>query len=757
MKQKAYLWSMLYGLDYLKHYHAGITSYIEKIKNIYLKDTNQQELDIILKQAKKYLSVPFTTAQPAENVFCYLKPKTNATTYLPIEILSIEKDSHICQNQKPDEQEITKHIQAFVDELEKISTDTELIPFATTLLYIYKKYLTCLSINEKYPFVNAFEDIKILSAFAHTIAEQGQIQNGSVVYGQKYPFVLLCIDISGIQSYIYNILSKLAAKSLKGRSFYLILLTDTIIQRIHKELGTTQSHIIYSGGGKGYLLLPHTNNFSELIEHIEKRIVKQILYEHYGDLYVNIGYIPFSFDENNEIIFEYQNETKKGLKELWNSVIHVTGKKKYTKFKFLLSEKYSDLFEPSGAGGKAECCDITGKEAPKGSKLVLLDEKESEDENKVQYKVTRIVKRQVELAENLRSSKYLIQSYYKLSQIEDENRFQPLQQGVFYTFLTKEKEKIDNALVKIFNRTEDFLNSIKGNNLAYGFTFYGGNEICPPFTDLAKNENNAKGFTRLGILRMDVDNLGSIFNEGLGEEIRNFASLSTLSTRLDWFFSGYLNTIKEQVNKTYSSKNSLHILYSGGDDLFVIGRWDLIIELAGKIRKDFRDFVGREDISISGGIAIVDEKYPIAKAADEAGQAEEKAKKYNPQNLVKSPKNAVCLLDEPVSWNKEFDFVTEYWDKLVEYLKESVISKNFLQKLFEYRNLQKQGKLTWQYLAAYNIARNTNQKNTLALSELKTLIFLGDIKAKFTPERTLELLCIAARLADFTMRNEKSI
>src|SRR5690554_8003189 len=127
---------------------------------------------------------------------------------------------------------------------------------------------------------------------------------------------------------------------------------------------------------------------------------------------------------------------------------------------------------------------------------------------------------------------------------------------------------------------------------------------------------------------MDIDDLGTIFIEGLPENQRNFATYATLSTQLDLFFSGYLNTIRNQDK----FKDWVNILYSGGDDVFAIGRWDKTIEFAIEVRNEFKRFVGnREDITLSAGIAIVGGKYPIAKAE----MVQEKRKAMPKDNRVK--------------------------------------------------------------------------------------------------------------------------
>lgn len=49
--------------------------------------------------------------------------------------------------------------------------------------------------------------------------------------------MLIGADLSGIQSYIYQVVSKYAGKNLKGRSFYLRILSDSIVRFLLKELG----------------------------------------------------------------------------------------------------------------------------------------------------------------------------------------------------------------------------------------------------------------------------------------------------------------------------------------------------------------------------------------------------------------------------------------------------------------------------------------------------------------------------------------
>ena len=65
-------------------------------------------------------------------------------------------------------------------------------------------------------------------------------------------------DISGIQSFIYNITSSGALKSLRGRSFAIEILMEHFIDELLNASELAGANLIYSGVGHCYILLPNT-------------------------------------------------------------------------------------------------------------------------------------------------------------------------------------------------------------------------------------------------------------------------------------------------------------------------------------------------------------------------------------------------------------------------------------------------------------------------------------------------------------------
>lgn len=151
---------------------------------------------------------------------------------------------------------------------------------------------------------------------------------------------------------------------------------------------------------------------------------------------------------------------------------------------------------------------------------------------------------------------------------------------------------------------------------------------------------------RLGVLRADVDNLGAAFISGFISDTKEnpyhfntFSRYADLSRALSMFFkvgvnkivSGNVNGV-EDVKDTYrlwnkdtSEKGHIHIIYSGGDDVFLVGPWDELIEVAIDIRNRLKDLTGGK-ITMSAGLGMFTHNFPITKMAEITGNLESTAK-----------------------------------------------------------------------------------------------------------------------------------
>ena len=162
------------------------------------------------------------------------------------------------------------------------------------------------------------------------------------------------------------------------------------------------------------------------------------------------------------------------------------------------------------------------------------------------------------------------------------------------------------------------------------------------------------------------------------------------------------------------------------------------------IRKNFAQFVKREDISISGGLTIINSNYPIAKAATMAGEAEDEAKLFQ-----KGKKNAINLFGETLSWDSEFSFVEEYKDLFVSLCNHQNMPVSILHKLMNYCAEMHRGELSYLWHTAYFIKRFAENKNSTVQS------FLDRLMKDLSIRRNYELIAVSARWAELIIRINK--
>ena len=638
----------------------------------------------------------------------------------------------------------------FIDEFRNLPTDS-FDGFAESLIYLLKKYTWRIPSNTMdMANVSLFEHLKTTAAFVDCLylyyldnSDAFVWNNGRLKLQEGVkPVILLGGDISGIQKFIYNISSKKAAVSLKGRSFYLQLLIDSVIQRIitHPDINCTIGQVVYSSGGKFYMLLPNTDKVRKAIKELRAAFEKELWDEHYGQLLLNMDYVPFAFDHRSKRIIFEGSEQGSRIGDLWKALADKLTACKNHKFKSLLVNDYDKMFEPQEISIEDKVCAVTGIEG----KCVPIDSTKGEDKTFV----LESVKEQAMLGIALKGMDYLL-TYKEGDKSKYLSNRSKCNVGILqvYNYLFNKQELVkddadfrsitsaDVSRVKMINKLNFLDAKIKGQKVSYGFQFYGGNKQSQLNGENKTFEQLADG-EYLGVLRMDVDGLGAMFINGLPEDAKSFAAYSTLSFMLDYFFSGYLNTIRNSD----PFRDDVNILYSGGDDVFAVGKWDKLIDFAEVVRKDFARFVGREDISISAGIVFVDDKYPIAKAAQLAGDAEDKAKAFTLNNG--RTKNAITIFGESLSWDNEFDFVKEYKNTFLNLIEQCEMPKSILHRLIHLYFRMKENDMSYLWHTVYFLKRFSEGKSE------KVIELCRDIKVKLCNNRAYELIAVSSRWAE---------
>ncbi len=729
-----YLASLLYGLGVpIDVYCRDVSSKdIETIELCYALSVGKSE-GRICKDSQRERLVPITETIGMESI--------NSCEYsMPTMPVSLSLDYFPLKGNK-EKKDYSALLNSLLNDLEVISRQ-EPRAFADSLLSLLEKHTSCIPYSsEEVTDTSMFDYIKASTAMATCLSAEG--------IDEEKQFLLVGADFSGIQSYIYQIVSKYAGKNLKGRSFYVRLLSDAVVRYILLKLNLYKANVIYNSGGGFYLLTPNTAKTKELLAEAVKEIEKNFFNTHGTSIYAAIDYVELS-------AATLRQESNQTLSDVWGELFKKRDQKKNHKFSSVIAENPSVFFNATNQGGDVKIDSISGEEIRADDKCFV----------KEGLTLKEITKSQIDLGSVLKDTVLMVCSDSEIEELKNCINVNPAELGIRYYFLLPNDVHILNNI----SSTYDYINVIAlnginydwqalnlPNNASFTFEFYGGNEFNgKTFEKMASGE----GLNRLGVLRMDVDNLGNIFQQGIPQHRATLARYAALSRSFDYFFSGYLNTIWQEV-----SPDRTFIIYSGGDDVFVVGRWDKTIEMAKRIREDFRRFTcGNKAFSISGGVAIVSPKFPIMKAAEQSGDEESNAKNHV---CVGSTKNSLSFMQIPLNWDKEFNAVEALKFQLVEYLNADVLPSSFLSKVLQHHaNARIQNHKITNYktfwMLTYDLSR---MKSRIKESVVKELI--ENCKTEVVNKRTtlngmpiatdyqgLELWAMACRWAELETRTE---
>ncbi|NUQ82512.1 MAG: type III-A CRISPR-associated protein Cas10/Csm1 [Bacteroidetes bacterium] len=619
-----------------------------------------------------------------------LKPEK--TRYLDFSSLSTERNA------------------AFPDHLESAVQDEKLVPYRPLvqefleacrskpteegLLYLMEKYLsnvpaqTPVEFNGKErlskPDINLYDHSRVTAALAVCLYDEylhgsWKGKDSAILSKDGYhdlpaPVTLVCGDVSGIQDFIFNIPSRLldergekisTAKSLKGRSFYVQTLSDVVARFLLDGLDLKPVNLLYNGGGNFYLVIPSckVEKLRSLIPDISRALLQD-------NLFIAFGFTPLSITD-----FIKKDGGNK-ITDRWKEVGESVNIAKRQRFKELSAK---EIFDP-------------------------LPQQDGQP-----------VRRVDELSRNLYNAKGLSIQPLPAGTTERAG-WQKTIHDLGYELIISPSDKLSPSSILLNDTRFCGPGCISRNTLA-GFRFLVKDvpvwrhtpaddngpssmeywksimekletddlkseekpipEQAITFHHMARFAESRTGTPKIGILKMDIDNLGSLFETGLPEELKSISRIASLSRNLRWFFEGYINTIIQEPDYRYD----IYTVFSGGDDFFAVGAWDRLFSFATRIRSDFKEFTGNHPgITLSAGLLLVDDKFPVKRFAHLADEALDEAKSRQDAagNLVK---NAISVFGYTLSWD-EFDEARQLKDDILNLVKQkkarSVIGKLLL-------------------------------------------------------------------------------
>lgn len=529
------------------------------------------------------------------------------------------------------------------------------------------------------------------------------------------PYLLIGGDISGIQAFIYTITSKGALKSLKGRSFFLELLTEHIVSKILQVLCLTRCNLIFSGGGRFYMLSHNTESAILAIEKVKRDINHYLLSEFGGSLLLHLeteGFHPDVFQNSSTLWSNLSVKIEQSKKKKWQDNISDI---------IAVQMPHSDCL--------TKYCEVCFRDDAQLNPLV-------KGNNVIYEAICNSCSAQFKLGEALKEiSRAKSPVIYRFD--SEPNEFTIKIDSAYY-LLTDEKDNLFHQDIQSIYRVNDFT----ANNYSHTESVYFPVGIYQ-HAKLEELSDASKtfGIERIAVLRMDVDNLGSIFSRAVPEEHRTFSRMASISRGLNDFFKYHLNIIVAGLEKKgfkepldiaeRGLKNQgrmLTIVYSGGDDLFLVGHWLDATETAFDIKRYFYNYTGNPFITISGGITINHSKFPIYQYAREAKEAEKLAKGRRKDNNSQSEKNAITLFGNRVfPWGETMNIlnlISIFMKFLITKKDHFAVDEQKLPKTFFYRLLA--------------LARKFKDEGVLVLPKAAYLMS----RARFGKENVEEILKI---------------
>jgi len=544
--------------------------------------------------------------------------------------------------------------------------------YFTTLLALLRKYLSLVPSatpwqadedDRVWPDVSLYDHLKTTSAIALCLAAAFDTEEILALDARTEQEVALMVrgDFSGIQRFIYRITRPEAetehvAKRLRGRSFYLALLGDVVTDWLVRELKLTPANVLFSGGGRFDLLIPLCDETQTRLKTLLGELESWLLKAFYGELGIQFATTPVRPSDFADMRAAYERlDTALGKSKLRKWHRYLTDNDFFVSQESLWHACRVCCLTPLLAPGTCYLCqqhEQIGKALPHTTHLAFLYGDES-----LPLPGDRVLR------------------------FDDS----PFDVSVGLVCGEDEVTRLRNnwsspAVIYRINNTDDFLRSATTPAIASSFRFLansaplarrdlhvkGAGPVSKAdvlhFEAIAELSTGAK---RLGVLKADVDMLGSIFGEGLSgegdapESLRpTISRVSALSNTLETFFAGWLNEMcclefdawRNDPQNEHPWREAVdglfYVMYAGGDDLFVVGPWDATLKLARRLQEDFEDYACRNlNVRLSAGYVQVKPRYPAQKFAELASDAEHVSKSKG--------RNRITLFGQTVEWGEE--------------------------------------------------------------------------------------------------------
>lgn len=581
--------------------------------------------------------------------------------------------------------------EGFCQDLSNLPLDMGVDHYMSSLISLLEEYTWCIpsstykSLADISLFDHAITTAAIAQALAAYHSDQGGMPGQDAETATK--FVLLGGDLSGIQRYIFELdrsHGSGVAKLFRARSFFLQALTRSVVLELLHRLGLISIAKIMDAGGRFVLLLPATNKVLSMLQDYELEIQRYFFERFRGELTLNLCWTTL-LTESDFLLKRFQRHMDSFSDDLES--------RKLQKFDRLLAEGQNPVIDLDYSAYKEGDCPVCH---------IRPIDREASARNRSAYGVeTDLCWECIEHIEHigklLPHAQFLVFdqvasdgiklfggiALHLKDRIDPSRHGQALeivsihQRGRFaYQPIATHLPTISEQDLDVWKGWGELTTGTDGSlwmadeRIAEGEVKTFNLLACSAREISADKKPIGRSF--LGAFKADVDNLGMLFSIGLQDRL-SISRYASLSRMLNHFFSDDLvNWIKDEYP-------DLYIVFSGGDDLFLLGPWRQIVIFAKALNDRFRRFVAdRPVITLSAGIVVTKSALPVHTIASQAEAQLEKAKHH-------PGKNAVNLFSTTVSW-ESFSPLFEKGDWLQALIRDGVVPRGLAGRLLYYGN-----------------------------------------------------------------------
>jgi len=555
--------------------------------------------------------------------------------------------------------------------------------------------------------------------------------------------ILISGDFWGIQSFIFDGLSfKKATKVIRSKSA-LVQIINFVISKIIED--KFDGYTILIGAGKFTILAKNSNSFRDKLKEIQTELDNYFFKNHFG----RSGYTLSAVEADIKTLINDNNKPET-IKSLFDRLATENELGKYKKFD--LSSR-NNFLNNSFKVEHQEICEICHLRI---ATKVLKNEKKAGVIERTQ--ICEICDSYIELGTKLTNSEYIrIFKSNKLSNdsieilnFANESYFIELYQN--FKIFEKNITETDLGVFNILENSPQHINQKHleqipklqywslSSRIPMKYDEQHGFKIPKTFDDILDNSSG------LMALKADVDTIGDTFREFLQDEQTPFKKFIRLSREMDLFFSDYVSDL---INKNDDYREKIYVVFTGGDDVFVLGEWNTVVQFAKDLREKFYKF-SNNTTTISMGLVMF-KSGTLKEISELVDEAEKRAKGV--KDSKGNTRNGIDIFETSMKFDQFIDIENQLkviLDQIYNIKDNGLISKDssaFLYRLMSFAKMSQQSQefvnketsdeprlyenFLWKSKLTNSFRRNISNKHDDILKNLSELI--GQHGSKIIP------------------------